>query len=122
MTAMADEMSREVLAKANEDYSGLYEVIWSFRTNFMPNATEPELIEAATKAVESQLEHGNIRLIRFRMKPSPEVQDVPAAEVPRILRSRDSWRPPKSWEDWYPSFYATEKGERAWLKPSKGEG
>jgi hypothetical protein len=121
MTGMADEMSREVLTKANEDYSGLYEVVWSFRTNFMPHATEPELIEAATKAVQSQLEQRNIRLIRFRMKPSPEVQDVPEAEIPGILGSRDSWQPPKSWEDWYPSFYATDEGERAWRISRKSE-
>ncbi len=119
MTELTDDMSREVLTKANEDYSGLYEVVWSFRTNFMPNATEQELIAAAASAVQTQLARGTIRLVRFRMRPVPEVQDVPDSEVAGILQSASSWSPPGSWEDWYPSFYATDEGERAWRKLGK---
>lgn len=83
----------------------------------MPEATEAELIAAATSAVKSQLAQGNVRLISFRMKPVPEVRDVADGEVSAVLTSPISWRPRSSWEEWYPSLDVTAKRERAWRNP-----
>jgi len=111
-----DERSLEVLALANEDHSGLYEVVWAFRARFMPDADEAELIAAAAAAVQAMLDCGYVRLVRFRLEPEQEVAEVPVHELASVLRSADSWRPPKSWEDPYPSVVATEAGERALLR------
>jgi hypothetical protein len=113
VTSPAD-LSWEVLTQANEDYSGLYEIIWALRKRFMPDAAEPELVVAAAAAVKSLLERGYVRLVRFRQLPRPEVREVPDQEVPGILDSVSSWRPPDSWEEWYPSVDATDLGKRAW--------
>ena len=109
-----DERTREVLTQANEDYSGLYEIVWAFRSRLMPDAGEPELISAAAEAVRALVDRGYIRLVRFRQKPEQEVVEVPPSEVAAVLDSTDSWRPPRSWEDAYPSVDATEAGQRAW--------
>jgi hypothetical protein len=116
MTITMDERLWEVLTQANEDYSGLYEIVWAFRKRFMPDAGEPELIAAAAAAVRSLLDNGLVRLVRFRQKPEQEVVEVPSDEVSSVLESGDSWRPPKSWEDPYPSVDATEAGRRAWRR------
>jgi isopropylmalate/homocitrate/citramalate synthase len=116
MTASMDERTWEVLTQANEDYSGLYEIAWAFRSRFLPNADEAALIAAATDAVRALLDRGYIRLVRFRQKPE-EVAEVPPDEVASVLASPDSWRPPRSWEEAYPSVDATETGERAWRRP-----
>lgn len=111
-----DERAWEVLTQANEDYAGLYELVWAFRTRFMPDASEEELIRAAADAVRSLLDSGYVRLVRFRQKPEQEVTEVPAGEVASILDSASSWRPPGSWEDAYPSVDATDSGARAWRR------
>src|SRR5207248_763682 len=37
----------DVITQANEDYAGLYEIVWSFRSNFMPDAPESKVRAAA---------------------------------------------------------------------------
>jgi hypothetical protein len=111
-----DERSWEVLTQANEDYSGLYELVWAFRTKFMPEVDESELVTAAAAAVRALLDAGYVRLVRFRLEPEPQVSDVPDDQVAAILDSMDSWRPPASWEAPYPSVDATDKGKQVWRR------
>src|SRR5438477_9640307 len=98
MTTSMDEMSWEVLTQANEDYSGLYELVWAFRAKFMAGAEESALVAAAAAAVRALLDAGYVRLVRFRLEPEPQVSEVPDREVAAILDSADSWRPPTAWE------------------------
>lgn len=116
MTTAMDERSWEVLTQANEDYSGLYELVWAFRSRFMPDATEDELIATARDAVRSLLADGYVRLVMFRQKPDQEVALVPEGRVEAVLDAVESWRPPASWEDAYPSVDATDSGQRAWRR------
>jgi len=122
MSDATPEMMAEVLTKANEDYSGLYEIVWAFRSRFMPDADESTLIGAARVAVQRHLAAGNIRLVMYRMLPRPPgVAELNQSDVDDLLEAPDSWRPPKSWEDWYPSIDVTEKGELAWRAPTQTE-
>ena len=111
-----DGLTSEVLTQASEDYSGLYEIVWAFRARFMPDSSEAELVAAAATAVRSLLDRGYIRLVRFRQQPEEEVVEVPENEVAAVLESADSWRPPSSWEEPYPSVDVTEAGKRAWRR------
>jgi hypothetical protein len=92
-----------ILAVANEDYYGLYEVVWYLRSNGMADASEEELIDAGRKVVQSLLDGQLVRLVRFRMTPQ-DMQPIPAAEVAGVLQSIDSWRTPRSWSQHYPSL------------------
>jgi hypothetical protein len=119
MTVSLDDREREVLTQANEDYSGLYELVWAFRSRFMPEASEDAIIGAARDAVRFLIDRGYVRLVRFRQQPDQEVSDVSAEEVASILEDPASWRPPASWEQAYPSVDATEAGRRAWRLPNR---
>jgi hypothetical protein len=117
VNAAFDPMVQEVLTKINEDYVGLYEIVWNFRSNFLPDASEDEIVAAAQEAVKEVLAKGYARLVWYRVEPPSTPRAMTAEEVERVLASPTSWQPPASWGDEFPNLDATPEGERAWLRP-----
>ena len=104
-----------VLTQANEDYAGLYEIVWSFRSNFMRDAPESQIRTAAREAVMAVLDRGYARLVWFRVEPPSSPRPMTPRETVEVLSSPVSWRPPARWEEEFPNLDITEEGERAWL-------
>jgi hypothetical protein len=113
------EMVDEVLTKVNEDYCGFYELVWSFRTRWMPEADESRIIDEARRATEAVLQDEYARLIWIRLLPEPAIREVSHADVATILARAESWSPPRSWSDWYSALDATESGRIAWRRMPK---
>ena len=115
MNAAFEPMVWDVITQANEDYAGLYEIVWSFRSNFLPDVPESKVRAAAREAVMTVLERGYARLVWFRVEPPSHPREMTRREIAEVLASPASWRPPRSWEEEFPNLDITEEGERAWL-------
>ena len=111
----AKNAERIVLLSPDDDYAGLYEVIWELHRLY-PEQTLGEKYAAAEQAVRSLLERDWIRLYTWRGSFSnQEVEEIEPASVEEILSHPASW---------YPEYYgggrivfgATEEGERAWAE------
>src|SRR5919112_2852751 len=105
---------RILLASANEDYTGLYELIWELNTK-LPDATLGEKYEAAERATRKLLDLGWVRLYctDLRLQRFEEL-DTPSAK--EALSEPTSWYPVQSWvsegEGVLIVFAATEEGEQ----------
>jgi hypothetical protein len=117
MNTSFDPMVWEVITQVNEDYAGLYEIVWAFRSNFMPDASEDDIVAAARTAVREALAKGYARLVWYRIEPPSTPREMAPEEVEGVLASPESWRPPQSWRDEFPNLDATEEGKRVWRLP-----
>ena len=111
-----------MLSSANEEYVGLYELIWELNTNF-PDATLAEKYGTAERGTRKLLDLGWISLYRTdpRWQRFEELDTSPR----QALSDPTSWYPVKSWEPQNEGvlivFAATEAGEQAYLEDSTGE-
>jgi hypothetical protein len=112
-----DPKVRDVIAQINDDYTGLYEIVWSFRSNFLPDAPEKEIIPIAREAVTAVLENGYARLVWYRVEPPLIPREITQAEAEKVLAAADSWRPPESWGLEFPNLEVTDAGQRIWRLP-----
>ena len=103
-----DAVRRAVLAVTDEDYYGLYEVVWYLRANHMKGASDNDLIKVAREIVRSLLDDGRVRLVQFRLTPR-EVQLIDPGAIDRILERDESWKPPATWNEPYPSLDSDAK-------------
>lgn len=77
-----------ILEDADEDYLGLYEVVWSLRSLY-PRANDEVLIGAAQEAALVLLELGLIQVLVFQQEKAPSKLNL--ADAKRILRDMKSW-------------------------------
>lgn len=130
-------VERVILGDAEESDWGLVNTLWSVASHF-PNDTEAAVRARCREAMTNLVGKGWVTLYwlsnrsateaeasaeRARLKVElglatergilkSEYEDIPAAEVERILRDEANWQPPK--EDRYVAFIATERGLKAY--------
>jgi hypothetical protein len=93
-SALIDEarLRREVLSDGEEDYTGLYEIIWSLNTQY-PDVSRDLKIAAAQAVVAELLKEGHLAVYRTtwasnRFEPVPQQDAVVALGVP------EAWEDP----------------------------
>ena len=111
-----------MLSLANEDYMGLYEIIWELNTNF-PDATLAEKCGVAERCTSKLLDLGWIRL--YRTDPRWQRFEEFDTSAKEALSDPTRWYPVKSWgsqnEEVLIVFAATDAGEQAYLEDNTGE-
>ncbi len=114
---------RILLSTANEDYTGLYELIWVLNTKF-PDAPLGEKYSAAERATRKLLDLGWVRLYRTDLRWQ-RFEELDTSSAKEALSEPTSWYPVKSWgpesEGVLIVFAATEAGEQAYLNDATGE-
>ena len=80
-----------ILASANDDYTGFYELIWELNTIY-PRASEAEKIDAARYGLARLFEEGLLELFAARWPRSFDRIDGPDGAA--IIANRDSWLDP----------------------------
>ena len=120
---ISDQRTERILLSATEeDYTGLYELIWELNSKF-PEATLGEKYGAAERASRKLLDLGWVRLYRTDLSWQRfEELDTPSAK--EALSDPTSWYPVQSWvsegEGVLIVFAATEAGEQAYLDDTTG--
>lgn len=108
----------EVLAQANEDWYGLWELPVSFRALF-PGKPDSQIVEMARDSVQSLLRKGFIYVCDFRHEGNLENTLSPDQAVAAISNP-EKWSPPADVHETYIAFTATKSGERAWRESPPG--
>jgi hypothetical protein len=105
------------LRGANEDWYGLYELIWELNTLF-PHATPEEKLEVGRSALRLLLKDGLIELsFRPRWSPPADYQPVARQEGQQLIESLKAWEEPARHPDGaFYAFAATEAGQQAFLE------
>jgi hypothetical protein len=103
----------ELLASANEDVYGLWEVLATVRSAPL-NVPESQALAVAKDALQSLLDRGLIYICWFRHEDSQE-ERIPAREAAGFLAGPSCWDAPLS-GDRYLAFTATPAGLRAWQR------
>ena len=124
---ISDERTEQILLlAANEDYTGLYELIWDLNSLF-PDASLGEKYDAAERAARKLLDLGWIRLYQADLRWE-RFEELDIASAKATLSDPTSWYSVK----WYPVknwpsesegvcivFAATEAGERAYMSGAR---
>jgi hypothetical protein len=105
-------LQAEVLDLGIDDYYGLYEVVWMFRTLF-PDKQEQELETMAQNAVRDLLQMGLIQLYYYDGRSNSNL--IASEEIEEVLSKAQSWQPSALGTTgvWYA---ATEKGEQRYYR------
>lgn len=108
----------EFLTCANEDWSGLYEAVWTLQNEDLAAELIKELLD------EGLIQLGRERCIdtgktdpRGRRLLDPHVTPLQPKEVAQVLGDPSSWDPYGP-DDEGMCFWATEEGKRAWRRPN----
>jgi hypothetical protein len=101
------------LSDANEDWTGLYELIWSLNRIY-PDLEESEKVKMAVHALTSLIEAGLIEL-GLALWKTQAIRTVPPEEYSRAISNQDAWKSPDDVNgDTYYCFATTEAGEQAY--------
>ncbi len=103
-----DDLNYEVVWAANEDVTGVHEVLWTANT-WWPDKTASERLRLAEEAVVWAVGRG---LITLHYDDSDEARPLAPHEIPERLKEWQTWAIPDG-----PAlyFWRTEAGED-WLK------
>lgn len=103
-----DDLKYEVIWSANEDVTGVHEVLWSANT-WWPEKPVSERLRLAEQAIEWALARG---LITLHYEDSADARALAAHEIPERLREWQTWGIPDG-----PAlfFWRTEAGEH-WIR------
>jgi hypothetical protein len=87
-----DDLKDAILQMAEEDWYGLYEVIWRLN-NQQPNVPQQLKIEAARRVIQSLLEEHELSLgwLEWPLAGPPMV--MPVSEATQLLTDPRSWQP-----------------------------
>lgn len=100
-----------ILSSSNEDYNGLYEVVWEINARYPDSAVESRQ-PAAKAVVESLLLRGWVDLYERRdhIKGESKFVKVPPEKWPKILEDEANWEP--HWEGLSYWIATTSEGDR----------
>jgi hypothetical protein len=87
-----DWLRQEILGSGAEDYTGLYEIIWSLNTHY-PNVTREAKLAAAGPIVLDLLRCGEIMLFTTRWATN-QFDPVPASRASELAAQLTSWDDP----------------------------
>jgi len=113
---ISDDTARgRALSNACEDYTGLYELVWEFNTQF-PEASAAERLRAAQVALGGLIRDGLVVVYRTKWL-SDGYSEVSSAEAGIIIANPESWRSPANTPDSrYYCFASTERGENEYYR------
>lgn len=81
-----------ILDLAEDDYTGLWELIWRARTT-MADDRAGDLLERLRSELETLIQERKVSLFRGT-KFTGEEQPISAADVPVLLATPGAWEPP----------------------------
>src|SRR2546425_1170623 len=87
-----DDLKEAILEMANEDWYGLYEVIWHMN-KVQPDIPQATKIEAARSAIYSLLRAGQIHLGLLEWPKGGPPVSLPDSDIPALLDDPNSWEP-----------------------------
>jgi hypothetical protein len=87
------DLRRRILEDGSEDYTGLYEIIWSLNTHY-PDVPRETKMTAARGVMLDLLQSGEIALYKTRWA-SNEYVAVPPSEALTVAQSAEAWGDPK---------------------------
>ncbi|MDB4906245.1 MAG: hypothetical protein JWO05_1029 [Gemmatimonadetes bacterium] len=87
-----DKLRTEMLSAGGEDYTGLYEVIWSLNATY-PAVGRAEKLRAAQAVVSQLLAEGRVGLYTTTWL-SRQFEDVPAREAEALVHDPSVWSEP----------------------------
>jgi hypothetical protein len=102
-----DDVRREVMSQAREDYSGLYEIIWALTAAF-PGVSEADKVSCARDVIFRLLDAGEV-VLYWSGWPGKAFQAVSTEDAEGILELPESWIPGER----FPWVAATEAGVQA---------
>jgi len=113
---ISDDVARDIaLSDACEDYTGLYELIWEFNTQF-PEATEQERLRAAQVALGGLVRDG-LATVYYTRWLSDEYRELNRSDAESVIAQPESWRSPADQpEGEYFCFASTDAGEARYFK------
>jgi len=116
MMRISDDVARDIaLSDASEDYTGLYELIWEFNTQF-PEAVEQERLRAAQVALGALLRDGLAAVYHTRWL-SDQHRELNLSDAESVIAAPEAWRSPSDQpEGGYFCFALTDAGEAHYFK------
>ena len=101
------KIEKIILLQANEDYTGLYEIIWELNT-LIPNIEDKIKIKIASEILRDYLNKGLIKLYKLKWSSNKQ-EEIPFDESIILIDKSESYQ----LGDYYAGFAATKKGEDA---------
>jgi hypothetical protein len=109
------EAEREALQSANEDLTGLYEIVWRLNTT-MPEVGAAERRQLAEDAVRSLLVRGLIDAYRRANRNDAQGVPIDPQQALALLGSAEAWREPSPGNDEF-LILSTSEGLRVSRRP-----
>jgi hypothetical protein len=103
------------LDNASEDWCGLYEIVWAYRTTF-PAASDADRIAAARESVLCLLKDGLVEMSFYHAWGSKTCEPISGVDAMRIVADADAWNDPSVSNDG--SYYAvstTDRGDKVYF-------
>ncbi len=101
------------ISYADEDYHGLYELVWGLNSAH-PEVSHQDRIRAAQAALHSLVSRGLVAVFSAD-EPLAAPEPVPAAVVQQIIADPAAWLPPNERGSPHYCFTTTEDGERRYF-------
>src|SRR5437879_8727974 len=86
------KLRRDILGDGHEDYTGLYEIVWSLNTQY-PDVSRDLKVAAARAIVAELLKDGRVALYRT-VWASNRYEPVPQKDAPGALGAPAAWDDP----------------------------
>ena len=111
-----DEIKYEIVTSANEDISGLYEVIWALNSRY-PDISEEDKINYIKEAIIDLLENNIINLYLKKWASNGE-EMIDKLKALEIVMKNESWEVPSDkTNDEYYCFFTN--GDRALVEQNR---
>ena len=111
------DAKRMALASANEDYTGLYELVWELNTRY-PSSGIGAKYTIAESTVRELINQGLIALYHRRLAENDEVHEpINGEAVDSTLSDPVKWYPED--KGGRVVFSATEEGEKAYMSDTE---
>lgn len=111
-------MKREIIWSGHEDWTGLWEIVWSLQTEY-PDLRGTPARDEARKLLEELLRCGSVYLCLFDEDTNSETM-MPEQEALAVLARDESWEPPQSPKGQF-RFATTAEGVKPLLKQKQPE-
>lgn len=112
MTKELPDVLNRILSDACEDYTGLYEILWSLNTAY-PEMSEKTKLDVAREALSDLVMRGLVELFTATWPPQ-SYTSVPSSNAFSAIAADSSWAPPPEPPAVFYAFAATPAGEQAY--------
>ncbi len=111
----AEDARWVALDNASEDWCGLYEIVWAYRTTF-PAASDADRIAAAMESVLRLLKDGLLEMSFYHAWNSKTCEPISGVDAVRVVAVADSWNDPSvSSQGSYYAVSTTDRGNKVYF-------